>query len=151
MNSITITITASEVLTEVGRLTHFAGIKLEKESGDFERISATDSDNAMLIQFWNSACDKITEKFKANIQSVAADNTHYSISVMPSAAYDTSLTSSMTENIKQFIILHMTSRWFMLTYKTDAEAYGKDADSQLDEAMAKWYHKVKPRRTIPNA
>ena len=55
MDSITITITSADILKEVGRLTHFAGIKSEKETGDFERISATDSDNDMLIQFCSLA------------------------------------------------------------------------------------------------
>ena len=151
MDSITITITSADILKEVGRLTHFAGIKSEKETGDFERISATDSDNDMLIQFWTSACETLTDKFKNNIKSVTSNSTQYVIVVTPSAAFDTSLQSSMIENMKKFVILHMASRWFMLSKKDDAEEYEKNADKQLAEAMKKWYHKVKPKRTRPNA
>ena len=151
MSSISIIITASGVFTEVGRLTHFAGIKQEKKEGDFERISATESDKDMLLQFWNSACETLTGKFKNNIEAVTLNDTQYSITVKPSAAYDTNLTNSMKENMQKYIILHMASRWFMLTNKDDAEGYGRDAEDQLDEAMRKWYYKVKPKRTSPNA
>ncbi len=148
-DTITITIQSSSVLEEIGRLTNYAGIKLEKDEGDFERIAASGNDGDMLKQFWQTACDTLTEAFKERMNSVTANGILYTVTLTPSKAFDNTLVASMTENMKSYVINYMTSRWFMLTNKEDAEAYGKEAEQQINEALRKWYYKVKPTRTRP--
>ena len=148
--NVTITITKATVLDEVGRLTNYAGSKMEGDDSTFQRVSTTNSDAQMLGQFWQSACDGATEALKRFIQSLTT-TTNYVVVLDVSSSYDTSLTGSITTNLQNYMTLHIVSRWYRLANMKEADSYALQAAAQLDEAMSKIFYKKKPtRRSIHN-
>lgn len=144
--TVTINITKETVLDSVGRLTNYTGSKKTDDSSAYDRIRTTDSDADMLMQFWEPACDGVTEALKRFITSLTVSNSAYNVTLDLSTSYDTALTSSITTNLTNCIALSIVSRWYRMTNKEDWDAYSKDALGQLDEAMSKIFYKKKPTR-----
>lgn len=142
---VNITITKTTVLAEVGRLTNYAGNKMDGDGSAFKRVSTTESDQDMLGQFWRSACDGATEAMKRFVRSVST-SPDYAVTLDVSSSYDSSLTDSIKTNLQDYLTLHIVSRWYKLSNKSEAEGYGMEAASQLDEAMSKIFYKKKPTR-----
>lgn len=149
MTDIQITITLNNVLTEVGRLTNYMGRK--KDSGsEYERISTTESDQAMLSKFWEEACDIVTENAKQFIKSQTLDQTSYVVTITPSASFDTTLDLSLKRNVNSFVVKYVVCKWYkLLTNNEESDSYARESDVQLTEAMSKLYYKKKPTRTKP--
>lgn len=145
MTDITITISKEAVLNDVGRLTNYSGDRFVGDEGAFDRISTTGSDADMLGQFWQSACDGVTEAMKRFIKSLTT-TTDYVVVLEVSSSYDTNLTGSITTNVQNCITNHIVSQWYKLTNKADSETYLREAVSQLNEAMSKLFFKKKPTR-----
>ena len=146
MTQVNISITKATVLNEVGRLTNYAGSRMGGDESEYERISTTNSDQDMLSQFWQSACDSVTESLKRFIVTPNHSSTSYAVTLELSSSYDTSLTDSLTTNLQTFMTLHIVSRWYKLTNVKEAESYALEAAAQLDEAMSKVFYKKKPTR-----
>jgi len=145
MTDITITINKETVLNDVGRLTNYAGDRFVGDDGAFDRISTTGSEADMLGQFWQSACDGVTEAMKRFIKSLTT-TTNYVAVLEVSSSYDTNLTDSITTNIQNCITYHIVSQWYKLTNKSESESYAREAAAQLNEAMSKVFFKKKPTR-----
>ncbi len=145
MSTVSINISKSTVLAGVGKLTHYAGSKMDGDGEAFERVSTTDSDADMLGQFWDAACDGVTEALKRFITSVST-STAYAATLDVSSSYDSSLTASMTTNIQNYLTLYIVSRWYKLANKSEAESYALEAAGQLNEALSKVFYKKKPTR-----
>ena len=150
MIEVNINISKQSVFSDVGRLTHYTGDKKDGDANAFERISTTPTDESMLSQFWQEACEGVTEQLKPFV--VAIDTTNgYMVSLSLSSSYDTGLTDSVIENIRSCLTLYIVSRWYILSNREDSERYSLDAANQLSEAMRKIYYKKKPSRRTPGA
>lgn len=150
MIEVNINISKQSVFSDVGRLTHYTGGKKDGDANAFERISTTSTDESMLSQFWQEACEGVTEQLKPFV--VAIDTTNgYMVSLSLSSSYDTGLTDSVIENIRSCLTLYIVSRWYILSNREDSERYSLDAANQLSEAMRKIYYKKKPSRRTPGA
>lgn len=146
MTDVNISILKATVLDEVGRLTNYAGSKMDGDEGAYERVSTTGSDKDMLGQFWQSGCDGVTEALKRFIKTPSTATDRYAVTLELSGSYDTSLTASLQANLQSYLTLYIVSRWYKLTNKGDAESYATEAAVQLDEAMSKVFYKKKPTR-----
>lgn len=146
MTDIVILILKDTVFAEVGRLTNYAGSKMDGDEGAFQRVSTTGSDKDMLGQFWQQACDGVTEALKRFIKAGNQLTDGYEVTLELSSSFDTSLSDSLQANLQSYITLYIVSRWYKLTNKGDAESYATEAAVQLDEAMSKVFYKKKPTR-----
>lgn len=145
MTSITITINRGTVFNDVGRLTHYEGDRFINDENAFDRIPTTGSDEEMLGQFWQSACDGVTEAMKRFITSLTT-TPNFVATLEVSSSYDENLTSSINTNIQNCMTYHIVSQWYKLTNKEESNSYALEAAAQLNEAMSKIFYKKKPTR-----
>ncbi len=164
---IEVSVDKSEVLDEVGRLTAYTGQRKEGDAGVYERISSTSGDADMLEQFWQASCSAMSDNLKPFIKELRYDyetyeysssninvnpapisvsHTGYYVKLELSGSYDTSLTGSMMESMKNFFICMMSSKWFKITSHDDAQSYADDAAGYMTDIMRKIYFKKKPSR-----
>lgn len=140
-----------KVLKEVRRLTHYAGQRKQGDEGTFERMSATDSDKAMLEQFWKAACAAATEQLMHYAISIDNDDVGaaaYEVALDLPSQYDTNLNESIEDSLKNLFINLIASKWFEWT---DAEGKASataaaDALGFMQDIEKKIYHRKRPCR-----
>lgn len=149
---VTYTVDKNAVLKEVRRLTNYVGSRKQGDEGAFQRISATDSDEGMLEQFWKAACSAATEQLMHYARSIEndvdGDNPCYEVVMEMPSLYDTELNDSIKDSLQNFFINIITSKWYKITSPDDEGKYAADALGYMQDVEKKIYHRKIPRRFI---
>lgn len=80
-----IIINEPSTLTEVRRLTSYAGAKTADDEGAYDRKSATKADNDMLRLWWREALTKLEDVLKPVITSIVNDDSVTINLILPSS------------------------------------------------------------------
>ena len=145
MAEITLTVSQSEVYTEVAKTTSYTG----KKKGDehYNPVYTTDEDATMLERFWNECKDTACEALKRFLSAEAEDSDgSFTLTLELSSSFDTNLTDSMTRSLFSFFVTGITSRWFKYFNKDESEDYERQAAAALDDVTRKACFKKKPTR-----
>ena len=151
---VTFTIDKNAVMTEVQRLTHYAGArKVVKEGEDaYGRMSATDSDRELLEQFWKAACSAATEQLMHYARSIDNDvegeHPCYEVVMDLPSNYDVRVSDGIEDSLKNFFINMIVNKWLEWV---DAEgkssaAAATDALGYMQDIEKKIYFRKRPSR-----
>ena len=147
---VTYTVDKNAVLKEVRRLTNYVGSRKQGDEGTFERMSATESDEGMLEQFWKAACSAATEKlmhYARDIESgVEGDNPCYKVVMEMPSLYDTNLNATIEDSLQNFFVNMIASKWYKITSPDDEAKYAADALGFMVDVERKIYHRKRPSR-----
>lgn len=147
---VTYTVYKNDVLTEVMRLTAYVGQRKVGDEGSYERISVTDSDKAMLEQYWIAACSAATEQLMHYARSIEndieGDDPCYEVVMEQSSLYDVHLNESIEDSLKNFFISLIAGKWFRITSPDDEAKYAADAIGYMKDVENKLYNRKRPRR-----
>ncbi len=147
---VTYTVYKNTVLNEVRRLTNYVGSRKQGDESAFLRISATESDEDMLEQFWKAACSAATDMlmhFSRSIENdVEGDAPCYEVVMEMSSLYDTALNDSVEDSLQNFFINLMTSKWCKIVCPDDEAKYASDALGYMKDVERKIYHRKRPTR-----
>lgn len=157
MTQVKFTVNKANVYTEVAKTSSYSGAKMMDDAAAYDRIFTTDEDRQMLERFWNEASNAATELFKPFLVSVTqSPESHgielarnYEATLNLSASYETALNASVESSLFSFFTDFIIAKWFKFTNKAEAESYGTEAASMLDDVKSKIYHKKKPTRVAP--
>ena len=160
MISATLTVTKTEVYAEVDKTTSYTGVKIDqatvpKQQDEseavtaYKRIRASEYDREMLERFFSEAANVATDRMKDFITSINVTS-GYAVTLSLSGRWDNSLQPSMEKSLFSYFVSFVTSRWFRLSNKEEADAYMADATRMLEDVMRKIYYRKKPTRVTPS-
>ena len=142
---ITLSIKKIDVYDEVAKTTSYVGLKkIDTDDKLYDRVFTTDADRDLLERFWREACNAVTDEFKQFIisQPGQTDNGIFTVDMsMPSSFVEQSLLS--------FFINLITSKWFSISNKGDAEYYQQETLASGNEVRRKIFYRKKPQRVVP--
>lgn len=145
---VTFTINKDAALREVRRLTAYGGNRKIGDEGAYLRMSATESDEGMLEQFWKAACSAATEQLMHYAVCIANEDEEgvYEVVAKMSSLYDTNLNSSIQGSLMNFIVNFIVSKWYKLTSPEDEAKYAADAIGYMADIERKIYFRKRPTR-----
>ena len=147
--TVTIKITKEEVYEKAMRLADYTGSKVPEEQsqdGDvYDRIAITDHDKELLDGYWDSGVTIMQEHLKNHLgpESIAA--AYYEQEVNLSKGFDTSKTSSVAQNMRDFMTNYVLGQWFTVTNKSGSADLFATADENLASADRILYSRKKPQ------
>lgn len=134
-----------EVYDEVEKTTSYTGAK-KADSKEYERIFATDDDKQMLERFWQESKNVICNSLKRFIVNEEEIGDVYKLTLEFSSSFDETLLESMQRSLFSFFVMTITSKWFVIANKPEAEEYATAALSNAEDIMRKAFFKKKPQR-----
>lgn len=142
---ITFTINKSDILEKVRMTTAYLGKKADAE-GAFERMYATETDDALLSTYFEEAMDTAVAFLKPHIKSVSIKTISPSILTMNvSDLYNTSDTTTQS-SLSAYFVAAITAKWLAMVDKVESERYAQSASALLEDVDMKLYHKVRPTK-----
>lgn len=139
----------TKVYDEVAKTTSYTGAKMVGDEDAYERIYTTDEDQQMLERFWSEGKILLCEGLKkVLISETESDEGVYEFRLQPSVAFDRALEDSMQRSLFSFFVMHITSKWYALSNKTEAASYATEATVFLEDIKRKAFFKKKPTRPI---
>lgn len=145
----TIEINKQQVYDEVAKTTAYVAHKMEIPEGasdPFDRIATTDENAEMLDRFFDEAAHTATDTLKEWLASEPdhTDGITYTLNLTDN--FRLAVLGSMRSSLFSYFVDTICAKWFLLTNKTEAEAYTSLATAHLDDVTAKLYHRVRPSR-----
>ena len=145
MNKIELTVNKVDVYDEVAKTTSYAGAKMVGDEGAYLRIFTTDADQEMLERFWNEAESGAIDQLKPYIGTWSNED-GLKVELVLSSGFDINLKDSIQSSLFSYFVAMIVSKWFKLTNKGEAAAYGVEAVGAMDDVMSKIYHRKRPVR-----
>ena len=149
---ITLSIKKIDVYDEVAKTTSYVGLKqIDADDKLYDRVFTTDADRDLLERFWREACNAVTDEFKQFIisQPGQTDNGIFTVDMSMPSSFDMNLVSSVEQSPLSFFINLITSKWFSISNKGDAEYYQQEALASGNEVRRKIFYRKKPQRVVP--
>lgn len=142
------TLNKNEIFEEVAKTTLYTGVKMDDDEKAYDRIFTTDEDKIILNRFWEESKNTVCDFLKRILSSENEEDDILTIKLELSAAFDTSLESSMRSSLISFFVMNITSKWFNLTNKQEAAGCAAEAATYLEDVKRKALYKKKPTRPI---
>lgn len=142
------TLNKNEIFEEVAKTTLYTGVKMDDDEKAYDRIFTTDEDKIILNRFWEESKNTVCDFLKRILSSENEENDILTIKLELSAAFDTSLESSMRSSLISFFVMNITSKWFNLTNKQESAGCAAEAATYLEDVKRKALFKKKPTRPI---
>ena len=153
---IQLTVTKNKVFDEVAKTTSYVGHKMPLAEGTdpYTTIFTTDEDKMMLERFFNEAANSATDAMKEYILEVTTYDQpqgteplrNYEVTLRMTDNWDARLASSMESSLFSYFVDSICAKWFVITNKSEAEAYTTKATGHMDDLISKFYHRVRPQR-----
>lgn len=149
MKDLIVSVPKREVYNEVSQESAYVGAKSEKED-DYDRVSATQEDNALFEGYWAEASSAVTDLLKRFVVSVSGTNSgvnlddDYTATLSMPENFNDALKDSIETSLYKFFSNFIKSKWFALTKKDDAERYAQMADAMLTDVKSKIYFRNRP-------
>lgn len=142
------TLNKNEIFEEVAKTTLYTGVKMDDDEKAYDRIFTTDEDKIILNRFWEESKNTVCDFLKRILSSENEEDDILTIKLELSAAFDTSLESSMRSSLISFFVMNITSKWFNLTNKQESAGCAAEAATYLEDVKRKALFKKKPTRPI---
>lgn len=145
---ITLSISQSEVFTEVAQTTSYTGAKMDDDANAYERIFTTDEDKNQLKRFWDESRAEVAQTLirVLSSESMAKDGDTYNVVLNLSCAFDTALQPGMQLGLFSYFVQSIAAKWYVFTNKKEAGDYADRATAILEEVKEKAFFKKKPVR-----
>lgn len=142
------TLNKNEIFEEVAKTTLYTGVKMDDDEKAYDRICTTDEDKIILNRFWEESKNTVCDFLKRILSSENEEDDILTIKLELSAAFDTSLESSMRSSLISFFVMNITSKWFNFTNKQESAGCAAEAATYLEDVKRKALYKKKPTRPI---
>jgi hypothetical protein len=142
------TLNKNEIFEEVAKTTLYTGVKMDDDEKAYDRIFTTDEDKIILNRFWEESKNTVCDFLKRILSSENEEDDILTIKLELSAAFDTSLESSMRSSLISFFVMNITSKWFNLTNKQESAGCAAEAATYLEDVKRKALFKKRPTRPI---
>lgn len=142
------TLNKNEIFEEVAKTTLYTGVKMDDDEKAYDRIFTTDEDKIILNRFWEESKNTVCDFLKRILSSENEKDDILTIKLELSAAFDTSLESSMRSSLISFFVMNITSKWFNFTNKQESAGCAAEAATYLEDVKRKALYKKKPTRPI---
>lgn len=125
METITITISQSDVYNEVAKATDYTGSKLiDGDEKARDRILIADDDLKELGRFWEETVSATNENLKEMLISGITDtDKYYKVILHVSKSWDKTLQNSVQSTLRSFFISSIIGQWFKFANKAEAQEY----------------------------
>lgn len=143
---ITLTLSQSDVFTEVAQTASYTGSKMEDDPKAYNRITTVDEDQSELQRFWDESRAEVAKAFKRQLVSEGMEEDIYSLALDVPVAFDEALLPGMQSGLRSFFVQSITAKWFGYTNKKEAGVYAEAAKTCLDEVREKALHRKMPVR-----
>lgn len=143
---IILTLSQSDVFTEVAQTASYTGSKMEDDPKAYNRITTVDEDQSELQRFWDESRAEVAKAFKRQLVSEGMEEDTYSLALDVPVAFDEALLPGMQSGLRSFFVQSITSKWFGYTNKKEAGVYAEAAKTCLDEVREKALHRKMPVR-----
>lgn len=143
---ITLTLSQSDVFTEVAQTASYTGSKMEDDPKAYDRITTVDEDQSELQRFWDESRAEVAKAFKRQLVSEGMEEDTYSLALDVPVAFDEALLPGMQSGLRSFFVQSITAKWFGYTNKKEAGVYAEAAKTCLDEVREKALHRKMPVR-----
>ena len=144
---ITLTLSQSDVFTEVAQTASYTGSKMEDDDPKaYDRITTVDEDQSELQRFWDESRAEVAKAFKRQLVSEGMKEDTYSLALDVPVAFDEALLPGMQSGLRSFFVQSITAKWFGYTNKKEAGVYAEAAKTYLDEVREKALHRKMPVR-----
>ena len=143
---ITLTLSQSDVFTEVAQTASYTGSKMEDDPKAYDRITTVDEDQSELQRFWDESRAEVAKAFKRQLVSEGMEEDTYSLALDVPVAFDEALLPGMQSGLRSFFVQSITAKWFGYTNKKEAGVYAEAAKTYLDEVREKALHRKMPVR-----
>lgn len=149
METITITISQSDVYGEVAKATDYTGSKLiDGDEKARDRILAVDDDFKELGRFWDETVAAAEEHLKEMFVSGSMDtDKNYNAVLEVSKSWDTTLKSSVQSTLRSYFIAAIIGKWFEFANKGESKEYLASAAEYLVDIDRLLYTRRRP--TLP--
>ena len=149
METITITISQSDVYNEVAKATDYIGSKLiDGDENARNRILAVDDDFKELGRFWEESVTDVNESLKEMLISGVTDSDkNYKAELQVSKSWDKTLTGSVQSSLRSFFIDSIIGQWFKFANKGEAKEYFATAGEAMLNVERLLYARKRP--TLP--
>ena len=144
----TFSLNKNNIFEEVAKTTLYTGVKMDTDEKAYERIFTTDEDKIILNRFWEESKNTVCDFLKRILSSVNERSDILTIVFDLSSSFDTGLKSSMQSSLISFFVMNITSKWFNLTNKKEAESCAAEAATYLEDVKRKALYKKRPTRPI---
>jgi hypothetical protein len=121
---------------------------MDDDEKAYDRIFTTDEDKIILNRFWEESKNTVCDFLKRILSSENEEDDILTIKLELSAAFDTSLESSMRSSLISFFVMNITSKWFNLTNKQESAGCAAEAATYLEDVKRKALFKKRPTRPI---
>ena len=143
---ITLTLSQSDVFTEVAQTASYTGSKMEDDPKAYDRITTVDEDQSELQRFWDESRAEVAKAFKRQLVSEGIEEDTYSLALDVPVAFDEALLPGMQSGLRSFFVQSITGKWFGYTNNKYAGVYAEAARTCLDEVREKALHRKMPVR-----
>ena len=125
METITITVSQSDIYNEVAKATDYTGSKLiDGDEKARDRILIADDDLKELGRFWEETVSATNENLKEMLISDITDaDKYYKVILRVSKAWDKTLQNSVQSTLRSFFISSIIGQWFKFANKAEAQEY----------------------------
>lgn len=146
METITITISQTDVYNEVAKATDYTGSKLiDGDEKARDRILAVDDDFKELGRFWDETVAAEEEHLKQMLVSGSMDKIkNYNAILEVSKAWDTTLKSSVQSTLRSYFIASIIGKWFEFANKGESKEYLASAEEYLIDVDRLLYTRRRP-------
>ncbi|MBD5332196.1 MAG: hypothetical protein HDR97_00385 [Bacteroides sp.] len=142
-------ISKEEVYDKAMRLADYTGSKVPEEqsqNGDvYDRIAITDHDKELLDGYWDSGVTIMQEHLKNHLGPESSASAYYEQVVNLSKGFDTAKTSSVAQNMRDFMTNYVLGQWFTVTNKEGSTDLFATAVENLKSADRILYSRMKPQ------
>lgn len=145
MSEYILSINKKEVYDEVDKTAAYTGAKKD-DAKEYERIFVSEDDRLMLERFWQESKDTICNALKRFVVSEEETDETYSLKLNLSSAFDDALLESMQRSLFSFFVMNITSKWFAISNKSEAEENALSAAASIEDVKRKAFFKKKPKR-----
>lgn len=152
MKEVVLTVDRGAVYKEVAKTSAYTGTKMVGDKEAEERITLTDENIEMLTRFWDECRSEVANSLVGLVKQEGMeadapdDGGTYRLELLVSSSFDDALLPSMELSLRSFFVQNITSQWFGITDKAEAdkaEARGRDL---LEDVREKAYYRKKPER-----
>lgn len=149
METITVTISQSDVYNEVAKATDYTGSKLiDGDENARNRILAVDEDFKELGRFWDESVTAVNEDLKEMLVSGITDaDKNYKAELQVSKSWDKTLQESVQSSLRSFFIDSIIGQWFKFANKGEAKEYFATAGETMLNVERLLYARKRP--TLP--
>lgn len=113
-----IVVEKTSIYDEVMDITGYTG----KNTGDIDKIAATEDEINILDRFWNDAISSVFDIIRRN-STMVDDTTKVTYSLSLPSNFNINTEAPLKKNIQMYIVNFVCAKWFNITKKDEVKDY----------------------------